>query len=159
MTTPQPPHVVFVENPAGSTTKIHHDEERLVPTLTETVSAPFPYAYGFVIGVPSGDGDSLDCFVVSERPLASGERVECHPIGLLEQYQNGLDDHDVLAVPVDEVDRIDAIDLDEVVATLRSFMAKVFEHDPGRILDVGELWSAQRATALIEASRSGGSAT
>ncbi|MEM7275701.1 MAG: inorganic diphosphatase [Actinomycetota bacterium] len=157
--TPEPARQVFIENPAGSQTKIHHDEERLVPTLVETVSAPFPHAYGFVVGVPSGDGDCLDCFVISRRPLRTGELIRCHPVALLEQYQNGLDDHDVIAVPVDEAALIGEVDLDEVVATLRTFMGKVFEHDPGRVLEVGELRDASAATALIDqlSASSGGS--
>lgn len=140
---------VFVENPAGSSTKIHHDEDRLVPTLEETVSAPYPFAYGFVMGVPSGDGDCLDCFVVSERELQTGEIVDCYPIGLLEQYQNGLDDHDVIAVPVDEADRIPTINLDEVDEALRPFIDRVFAHDPSRILAVGAMTDGPSATALI----------
>ncbi len=146
----QPARRVFVENPAGSTTKTHHDEVNLVPTLVEQVSAPYPYAYGFVIGVPSGDGDSLDCFVLSSRPLATGEQLDCHPIALLEQYQNGLEDHDVLAVPADEIDLIPTIDLDAVKAELEAHMSQVFAHDPGRVLEVGALRSAAEATSLIE---------
>ena len=148
----EPPCQIFVENPAGSHTKVHHDEERLVPEFEERVSAPYPYAYGFVVGVPSGDGDCLDCFVISERPLATGEMVECHPVALLEQYQNTLDDHDVIAVPIDEAERIADLDLDNVVEVLREFIGKVFAHDPSRVLEVGELRDAASATQLIEQS-------
>jgi inorganic pyrophosphatase len=146
----QPSRQVFVENPAGSNTKVHHDEERLIPIFEEQVSAPYPFAYGFVVGVPSGDGDCLDCFILSDRHIRSGELVDCHPIGLLEQYQNGMDDHDVLAVPADEIDRIASIDLPAVVETLRTFLATVFAHDPDRTLDVGDFRYAEDATQLID---------
>ena len=146
----QPSSQVFIENPAGSNTKIHHDDELLVPIFEEQVSAPYPFAYGFVVGVPSGDGDCLDCFVLSDRPIRSGELVDCHPIALLEQYQNGMDDHDVIAVPVDEIDRIADIDLAAVIETLRPFLATVFAHDPDRTIDVGDLRDAENATELIE---------
>jgi len=149
---PEPPRRIFVENPAGSHTKIHHDEDRLVPEFEERVSAPYPYAYGFVVGVPSGDGDSLDCFVVSERPLATGEMVDCHPVALLEQYQNSMVDHDVIAVPVDEAELIADLDLGNIVNVLTEFIGKVFDHDPSRVLEVGELWDASAATTLIEDS-------
>ena len=145
----QPPCRVFIENPAGSTTKTHHDEERLVPTRVEEVSAPYAYAYGFVIGVPSGDGDCLDCFVLSDRPLQTGDVVDCHPVALLEQYENELVDHDVIAVPVGEASRIAELDINAVEATLRSFIERVFRHDSSRVLRVGRLTDAASATALI----------
>ncbi len=147
-------YAVFVENPAGSTTKQHHDEQALTPTILEDVSRPFPAAYGFVVGVPSGDGDCLDCFVLSERTLQRGETVECVPIALLEQYQNGDDDHDVIAVPLGEDPIPFLAQLDEFIADLREFIDHVFDHDPNRVLTHGALSDGPSAIALIETSLS-----
>lgn len=147
---------VFVENPRGATTKIHHDEERLVPLFEEPVSWPYPYAYGFVIGVESGDGDCLDVFVVSASPIPTGTRLSCVAIALLEQWQNDNEDHDVIAVPVEEFSESADIDLGEVVRRIRVHMDEVFSHDPNRQLRVGELLPADRAEALIGAGSSHG---
>lgn len=147
----EPPRRIFVENAAGAWTKTHHDEEKLVPTKVEDVAHPYPYAYGFVIGVPSGDGDCLDCFIVTEQELKTGDQVDCYPIALLEQFQNGMEDHDVIAVPVDEVDGIEQLDMGEVVARITEHIDNVFANIPDRELSVGELWDARAATALIEA--------
>ncbi len=140
---------VFVENPQGATTKIHHDEEKLVPLFEEPVSFPYPYGYGFVLGVQSGDGDCLDVFVISKDHIPSGTRLTCAAIALLEQWQNDDDDHDVIAVPIDEFDDADSVDLEEVRANITEHMDEVFSHDPNRTLRVGRLLPASAAEALV----------
>ena len=144
---------VFVENPRHATEKIHHDEERLVPLFCEPVSWPYPYAYGFVIGVASGDGDCLDVFVVSKDEIPTGTRLECVAVALLEQWQNDDEDHDVIAVPVAELSDVDRLDLVEVAAGIREHMEKVFAHDPSRTLRVGRLLPAASAEELISEGR------
>lgn len=144
---------VFVENPQGATTKIHHDEEKLVPLFEEPVSWPYPYAYGFVVGVESGDGDCLDVFVISNDPIPSGTRLTCCAIALLEQWQNDDEDHDVIAVPSDELEQADGIDLDEVRRKINKHMAEVFSHDPDRTIRVGEFLPASAAEALVRGER------
>lgn len=140
---------VFVENPAGSLTKQHHDEVSLVPTELEPVSRPYPYAYGFVVGVLSGDGDCLDCFVLSDREVQRGETVDCVPIAVLEQYQNGDDDHDLIAVPCDEDVALFEAELERSIEQLRSFIDHVFDHDPLRTLRHGKLLGSSAAQTLV----------
>jgi len=144
---------VFVENPQGATTKIHHDEEKLVPLFEEPVSWPYPYGYGFVLGVESGDGDCLDVFVVSKNVIPSGTRLTCAAIALLEQWQNDDDDHDVIAVPIEELADADAVDLEEVRANITEHMEHVFSHDPNRTLRVGRLLPASAAEALVRGEK------
>ncbi len=140
---------VFVENPQGATTKIHHDEETFEPLFEEPVSWPYPYGYGFVPGVESGDGDCLDVFVISDNQIPSGIKLTCVAIALLEQWQNDDEDFDVLAVPVDELDQAESIDLEEVRKKITKHMDEVFSHDPNRTLRVGELLPASAAEALV----------
>jgi len=140
---------VFVENPQGATEKIHHDEVELTPLFSEPVSWPYPYAYGFVIGVQSGDGDCLDVFVLSKDPIPSGTRMACVAIALLEQWQNEDEDHDVIAVPVGDYGDASRIDLEEVRTNITKHMDEVFSHDPNRTLRVGELLSAAAAEELV----------
>ena len=90
---------VFIENEAGSRRKNIYDERTLAHLRTVEVSAAYPFPYGFVLGTISGDGDAVDCFVLTETPLPSGTIVECQPVGLLEQIEDGEIDHKVLAVP------------------------------------------------------------
>ena len=144
---------VLVDNPQGATTNIHHDEEKLVPLFEEPVSWPYPYAYGFVPGVVSGDGDCLDVFVISNDPIPSGTRITCSAIALLEQWQNDEEDHDVLAVPSDELEQAHTIDLDEVRRKIAEHIGEVFSHDPDRTLRVGELLPASAAEAPVRGEK------
>ena len=86
----------------GSNQKNYHDEKTLEYKFTKTVSGPYPFLYGFTIGTDAADGCNVDCFVITERPLRSGEIVQCEPIGLMEQIEDGLEDHNVLARIVGE---------------------------------------------------------
>jgi inorganic pyrophosphatase len=97
---------VFIENEAGSRRKNIYDERTLRYLRTVDVSASYPYPYGFVIGTVSGDDDAVDCFVLTAEPLVAGTTLECDPIGLLEQLEDGEIDHKVLAVPSGPMQRL-----------------------------------------------------
>ena len=88
---------VLIENEAGSRAKNTYDERTLAFVRSAEVSAAYPFPYGFAIGTRSGDGDAVDCFVLTDKPLASGSIVECEPLALLEQIEDGEIDHKVLA--------------------------------------------------------------
>lgn len=141
---------VFIENPKGAIVKIHHDEEALIPTHCELVNAPYVFAYGFVVGVRASDGDMLDCFVISQTTLFTGERVDCVPFAYLEQWENEVEDFDLLTVPATEAHLIDSIDLDEVFEMLKGFLSEVFAGKQNREIRVGKLGTAQGAYDLID---------
>ncbi len=144
---------VFVENERGSTTKHHHDEKALILSHTEEVSRPYPYPYGFVLNTTSGDGDNVDCFVLTDERLRTGEQLEVVPVGFLEQItveDEGEDqvDHNVLAVPVGEAAVLDP----SIESELREFVEHVFDHVEGKVLTTGTLLDAQAAIDFINAS-------
>src|SRR5262245_30391242 len=109
---------VFIENEAGSRRKNIYDERTLRYVRTVDVSASYPYPYGFVIGTVSGDDDAVDCFVLTTEPLVAGTTLECDPIGLLEQAEDGAIDHKVLAVPSTAYATID----EAVIAALKKLI-------------------------------------
>lgn len=125
---------VFVENEAGSTVKHLHDEKSLKLLGTARVSRPYPFPYGFVLETTAEDGDNVDCFILTETHLQRGQIVECDPLSLMEQIEDGQADHKVLAVLRDDVRLIKRIP----VAELREFVTHVFEHIPGKVITVGE---------------------
>jgi inorganic pyrophosphatase len=142
---------VLIENEAGSRTKHSYDERTLALTGSATVSAGYPYAYGFAIGTRSGDGDAVDCFVLSKTPLKSGTVVECEPLALLEQIEDGEVDHKVLAAPVGEVAMID----DGVLRNITAFVQAVFAHIPGKTMKIGRLLDRRAAEDFLERCRIG----
>jgi inorganic pyrophosphatase len=140
---------VFIENEAGSRRKNVYDERTLARLRTVEVSAAYPFPYGFVLGTISGDGDAVDCFVLTETPLRSGTIVECEPVGLLEQVEDGEIDHKVLAVPPGTDARLDAATL----AAMRTFIAGVFAHVPGKRMEIGRLLGRPAAETYLRQCR------
>ena len=138
---------VFIENEAGSRRKNIYDERTLTYLGTVEVSRAYPFPYGFVIGTRSGDGDCVDCFVLTAATLSSGTIVECDPIGLLEHVEDGEVDHKVLAVLLGERISLD----DVVVAPLKDFICGVFAHVPGKRMEIGRLLSRPEAEAYVHA--------
>ena len=88
---------VLIEVEAGSRDKKLYDELTLEYKETRQVSRPYPYSYGFILGTRGADGDSVDCYLITNDSPKSGAIFECQPIGLLEQDEDGEIDHKVLA--------------------------------------------------------------
>ena len=143
---------VFIENEAGSDLKHHHDEVTLAFQRTERVRAPYPFPYGFVPGTRAPDGDCVDCFVVTDRALHTGDLVDCEPFALMEQTEAGLVDHNILAVPLGE----GRAGLGGLRLVLARFVAEVFAGMPGtRPTTVGRFLPAAAALAYLGACRPG----
>jgi inorganic pyrophosphatase len=143
------PISVFVENAAGQALKHHFDEKRGVLRGVSPVSRPYPFAYGFVLNTSAADGDNLDCFVITERALATGDIVECVVLGLMEQWDDGLVDHNVLACPVGEAAALTP----SVERTLSEFVTHVFEHVPDKVIRAGRFLGAEVALAHVARCR------
>lgn len=140
---------VFIENEAGSSKKNIFDEKTFEYRKTVEVSAPYPYPYGFIPGTTSGDGDNLDCFVITDRQLKTGDIVEAELIGMFEQREDGEEDHKVLAVLPGEHGEITA----ELEEKLRTFVLSVFAHREGKTMEVGSFHGMEEAEALLEKLR------
>ena len=83
----------------------------------------------------ANDGCNVDCFVLTDRPLRTGQVVDCQVAGLMEQFEDGHEDHNVLAViPGSPVD-ISA----QIQDRLSGFVMGVFKHIPGKRLPSGSL--------------------
>ena len=143
---------VFIENQAGSRRKKIDDERTRRHLRPVHVSASYPYPYGFVIGTVSGDDDAVDCFVLTSEPLTAGTMLECDPIGLLEQVEDGEIDHKVLAVPSGGSATID----DAVVAALKEFVSGVFSHIPDKRMEIGRLLDRDAAESYLRQCRGSG---
>lgn len=136
---------VFIENEAGSRRKNIYDERTLRYLSTVDVSASYPYPYGFVIGTIGDDDDAVDCFVLTAEPLVAGTLLECDPIALLEQIEDGEIDHKVLAVPSGAYATID----ETVIAALKKFICDVFAHVPNKRMEIGRLLGRDAAESYV----------
>jgi inorganic pyrophosphatase len=145
---------VFVQNEAGSNQKHYHDEKTLEWRRVVEVSERYPFPYGFVVGTTSQDGCNVDCFVITDAPLKSGQIVECEAIGLMEQIEDGQEDHNVLARLLNEDREVDAV----VEEQLTRFVQRVFAHHPDKQISVGRFLGFDSAEAHVLAHRDKGGA-
>jgi inorganic pyrophosphatase len=138
---------VFIENEAGSLVKHNHNEKTLVHKSTTTVSRPFLFPYGFVLNTTAEDGDNVDCYVLTDRKLRTGEIVDCEAVALMEQVEDGEIDHKVFAHLIGEPEIL----LDEEhKAAFADFAMHVFEHIPGKRMEIGRFLEAGAALEYVK---------
>ncbi len=146
---------VFIENVAGSNQKNLYNEKTLEYRKTVTVSRNYPYPYGFILDTTSGDGDNLDCFVITDSKLEAGKVYECEAVGLMEQIESSWskekgdvmeEDHNILACLIDEPVEV----TDEIKSTLTEFVSHVFDHIEGKVVKVGTFLGKEAAEQEIK---------
>lgn len=136
---------VFIENEAGSWVKHEHNEKTLELLDTSQVSRPYPVPYGFVLNTTAEDGDNVDCFVLTKRPIGTGDIVDCEPIGLMEQIEDGEVDHKVLAILPGEQQALDS----EIRQTLIDFANHVFDDIAGKTMNIGRFLDKDAALQYV----------
>ena len=140
---------VCIEVAAGSCERHVYNEKTLEYKGTRRASRPYPYAYGFILGTRAADGGNVDCYLITDERLKSGTIVECEPIGLLEQDEDGEVDHKVLAaIPGQEVEVGQAL-----LQELRDFIYAVFARFPDVCVRVGRLLPPEAALQHLQACR------
>ncbi|OGL79384.1 hypothetical protein A3F28_01800 [Candidatus Uhrbacteria bacterium RIFCSPHIGHO2_12_FULL_57_11] len=139
---------VFIENERGSLIKNLYNEKSLEFQKNVGVSRPYPYPYGFIIGTTSGDGDNLDCFILTDKPIAPGTTVEVEPIGMYEQVEDNEQDPKILAALPGELPVID----ERLQSEFREFTAHVFDHIPDKKISVGRFFGKSEALELVRRS-------
>lgn len=139
---------VFIENEANSDQKNLYDEKTLEYKKTYTVSRKYPFPYGFILNTTSGDGDNLDCFIITEKQLKTGQIIKCEPIGVMEQFEDkdGKEDHNILAKLSGEKVLVDQ----NIIESLTEFVLHVFDHRPGKIVKVGRFLNRKAAEEYIQ---------
>ncbi|MDO8594117.1 MAG: inorganic diphosphatase [bacterium] len=141
---------VFIECEAGSDQRPYFDEQTLERKGSFTVSRKYPFPYGFIHGTKSGDGDCLDCFVITKRPLISESMVHAEIVGMMEQFEtkngNTKMDHKILANIKGE-----DLELDEKMKeVLREFVLHVFDHRADKKVEVGSFYTKEVGEELVE---------
>jgi len=140
---------VCIEVEAGSCDRNLYNEKTLEYKETRRVSRPYPYSYGFILGTSAVDGDNVDCYLITNDSLKPGTIVECEPIGLLEQDEDGEVDHKVLAAMPGQDVEIGQRLLEE----LRAFIHAVFASFPDVSVRVGCILPREAALHHIQAHR------
>jgi inorganic pyrophosphatase len=140
---------VCIQVEAGSCNKNFYNERTLEYLETRPGSRPYPYPYGFIIGTSAADGDCVDCYLITSDRLTSGTIVECEPVGLLLQDEDGEIDHKVLAaIPGQDV----ALG-QELLRELQEFIYAIFAKYPDMRVRVGPILPREAALHHLQKSR------
>jgi inorganic pyrophosphatase len=116
--------------------------------LFKTVSfhVTYPYPYGYMVDTLAPDGDELDCYVLTDNKLEAGSIIECRPIGMVEWFEDGGEDHKILAVIKGEK----GIVTKEVKEKLTDFASHFFDHTQGKKYQMGNFLDKRKAEELIK---------
>jgi inorganic pyrophosphatase len=140
---------VLIQVTAGSCEKHFYNERTLEYLEARPGSRPYPYPYGFIIGTSAADGDCVDCYLITNDLLTAGTIVECEPVGLLLQDEDGEVDHKVVAaLPGQDV----ALGQD-LVRELQEFIEAIFAKYPDMHVRVGPLLPREAALHHLEGCR------
>lgn len=140
---------VLIQIEANSCDRNLYNEKTLEYKGRTRMSRPFPYPYGFIIGTSAADGDCVDCYVITKDKLQAGSIVECNPVGLLEQIEDGEIDHKVLAVMPGQSVKLSQLLLEE----LRDFIYALIAPFPEVHIRVGCILRREAALKHILESR------
>lgn len=85
-------HLLAVEAPRGSTTKLKFDPRYGIFRLHNVLppGCCFPFDFGFVPGTLGDDGDPLDVLVLMDEPTSPGVVVPCRLVGVIEATQRPM---------------------------------------------------------------------
>ncbi len=134
-----------IEAACGSTERARIDVETLTVLRRSQLPRPHPFAYGFLLGTRGDDGDEVDCFVITDRPLQPGDTFEGQVAGMMEHFEGKEADHKVLIVEPGAPLSLDAA-LNDKLANFFRGVFRSFEATPGVLRD------AQTAFEFIESN-------
>ncbi len=140
---------MLIQVEAGSRDKKLYNEKTLEYKGTNRNSLPYPYPYGFIIGTSAADGESVDCYLITNDKMKSGSIIDCEPIGLLEQVEDGQIDHKVLAAIPDQAVEPGP----ELRKELRDFIYAVFAQFPKVRVSIGRILPRDAALHHIQEFR------
>ena len=138
---------MLIQVAAGSCHRKIYNERTLEYLETRPGSRPYPYPYGFIVGTSAEDGARVDCYLITSDKVTSGAIVECEPVGLLLQDEDGEIDHKILAaIPGQAV-----IVGPELLQELQEFIYAIFAGYPVR---VGPILPREAALEYLQTSGS-----
>lgn len=106
----------------------------------------YPYPYGYILNTLAPDGDELDCYIITDQQLTAATIIECDAIGMVEWWEDGKEDHKILAIMNGEQYTI----TDKVKDKLTEFAKHFFEPNSKKNYKSGEYQGKIEAQSLIK---------
>jgi inorganic pyrophosphatase len=139
---------MLIQVAAGSCERKFYNERTLEYLGTRHDPPPYPYPYGFIVGTTAADGDCVDCYLITGEKVMAGSIVECEPVGLLLQDEDGEIDHKVLAA----IPGQDVVLGPQLLQELQDFIYTAFARHPEMKVRVGPILSREAALELLQRS-------
>lgn len=136
-------YVAVVEMPMHTPYKFEIDAfngGKLVLDRPLLVSVPFNY--GYIKDTIADDGDALDVFILSHKPIPSLTEVKLEVLGVLKCVDNGKQDDKIVAKIKDDIQYM--YEEEEDLEQLRLYLKRYKEG-----FEVGEYLDAEKANELI----------
>lgn len=142
---------VFIEAERNSTIRTRHNEQTLELLQTFSVSKPYPFAYGFILGTATSARDALDCFVITRRPVKIGATIQCEPLDAFIQHEDEEEDLKVIAV---DAENPPEVDLSKTVDQIQTFIVEIFKNAPEISISFSPLFGKEKTMQVIQAAQS-----
>lgn len=142
---------VFIEAERNSPIRTRHNEQTLELLQTFSVSKPYPFAYGFILGTATSARDALDCFVVTHRPVKIGDSIACQPVDAFIQHEDEEEDVKVIAV---DAENPPEVDLSQTVDLIQAFIIEIFNNAPEIRISFSALFGKEKTIQVIQAAQS-----
>lgn len=139
---------VFIEQSGEKNKKNVFDTATGKFLKTVPIDLTYPYPYGYILDTLAADGDELDCYIITDRKLEMTSIVECEPIGMVEWFEDGEEDHKILAVLQGDEHEVTK----EVKDKITDFAEHFFDNQPDKQKSLGKFWGKQEALELIKKS-------
>lgn len=139
---------VFIEQPVQENMKNVFDKKTRQFLKTVPTKLTYPFPYGYILDTLAEDGDNLDCYVITDRELETGSVIECEAIGMAEWFEDGEEDHKILAVIKGEDTEV----TEEIKNKIAYFAEHFFDDKPDKKYRMGEFFGRDEALELIRKS-------
>jgi inorganic pyrophosphatase len=137
---------MMVQVAAGSCDRHIYDERTLELLGKRSGSQPYPFPYGFIVGTSAEDGACVDCYLITRDPVEADTIVDCEPVGLLLQDEDGEMDHKVLAAMAGQ----EVLLGPELLQQLQGFIYAAFAAHPELRIRVGPILPRKAALEYLQ---------
>lgn len=139
---------VFIEQPGEKNLKNVFDKATGKFLKAVHIDLTYPYPYGYIRDTLAADGGELDCYVITDKKFKTGSIIECEPIGVVEWFEDGEEDHKILAVLGGDKNEV----TEEVRRKITEFAEHFFDDKPDKECHQGEFLDKVAAQDLLSKS-------
>lgn len=159
-TGPNPPQTInaVIENPTGTKNKYEYDKDKQAVVLDRVLHSAvhYPGDYGFIPQAYYDDEDPMDILVLTTHSTFPGCTIEVRPIGILYMDDDGEQDDNIIAVPVEDPRWDDVQDLEDINEHKRDEIAEFFRTyknlEPKKTVEIEGWGDAEEAREAVEHS-------